>query len=114
MNTQHLDAELTDDELEEMERRCRTATAGPWVSYVAGRDTEAGCNYIETGTPGCVEIIGATIADQDFIASCREDVPRLINEVRRLRSDERRRYAIHAAPRAEVLTNTLLLEEIQQ
>jgi hypothetical protein len=32
-----------------------------------------------------IELSGATVADQDFIAHAREDVPRLVAEVRRLR-----------------------------
>ena len=31
-----------------------------------------------------IELSGATVADQDFIAHARQDVPRLIAEVRRL------------------------------
>jgi hypothetical protein len=32
-----------------------------------------------------IELSGATIADQDFIAASRQDIPRLIAEIRRLR-----------------------------
>ena len=32
-----------------------------------------------------IELTGATIADHDFIANARQDIPRLIKEIRRLR-----------------------------
>jgi hypothetical protein len=51
---------------------------------VVGRDSEAGLNCIGTGDARLIEIVGGTIADQDFIASAREDMPMLIAEVRRL------------------------------
>jgi hypothetical protein len=76
---------LTD--LEEIEFRCRAATPGPWESYVVGRDTEAGLNCIGTGDAHFLEVVGGTVADQDFIAGAREDIPKLIAEVRRLRAE---------------------------
>lgn len=33
-----------------------------------------------------IELAGATIADQDFIAHARQDVPRLLEEVARLKA----------------------------
>jgi hypothetical protein len=33
-----------------------------------------------------IEMVGATPADQDFMASARQDVPRLLAEVARLRT----------------------------
>jgi hypothetical protein len=33
-----------------------------------------------------IETSGATTADQDFMAAARQDIPRLIAEVRRLRA----------------------------
>jgi hypothetical protein len=42
-----------------------------------------------TGTRGArgndIELFGATVADQDFIARARQDIPRLIDEIERLR-----------------------------
>jgi hypothetical protein len=73
-------------DIQEIESRCYVATRGPWESYVVGRDTEAGMNCIATGESGSMEIIGGTVADQDFIAHAREDIPRLVIEVRRLRT----------------------------
>ena len=54
-----------------------------------GRDHTSGCSFIMVGDGDMrsddMELTGATIADQDFIAAARQDVPELINEIRRLR-----------------------------
>jgi hypothetical protein len=82
-------SELTDEELRAIRARCDSATPGPWISYVEGRDHMSGSSFIQTG-PGesrgeDIELSGATTADQDFIAHARADVPRLLDEVERLR-----------------------------
>jgi hypothetical protein len=91
MTSQMFD-EYSDEELDRIERLSDAATQGPWFSYVVGRDTEAESNCIEVGTCNelgsckCIEVVGGTVADQDFIASARQDVPRLLLEVRVLRA----------------------------
>ena len=77
---------LSENELVRMEARSNAASPGPWISLVVGRDLEAGLNCIELlGCCKTVEVFGGTVADQDFIASAREDIQLLIDEVRRLR-----------------------------
>lgn len=84
--------ECTDQDLNRIERLIDAATEGPWYSYVVGRDAEAGSSCIEVGACNelgsfqSIEIVGGTVADQDFIASARQDLPKLLLEVRRLRS----------------------------
>lgn len=84
--------ELADEELDEIAGRIDAASPGPWLSYVAGRESEADSNYIELGACNelgsfaSIELIGGTIADQDFIARARQDLPRLLLEVRILRA----------------------------
>jgi hypothetical protein len=55
-----------------------------------GRDHTSGSSFIMTGPQGSrgedIELTGATDEDHDFIAEARQDVPRLIAEVRRLRA----------------------------
>jgi len=75
---------ISDDELLRIERQCSTATSGPWVSFVEGRDHQSGSDFIRTPR-GDIELSGASRADQDFIASARQDIPRLLNEVRQLK-----------------------------
>jgi hypothetical protein len=80
--------ELTESDLEVIERRCNAATKGPWESFVEGRDHESGDSFIRTGGPDTespdIDLI-VSVEDQDFIAHARQDVPRLLLEVRRLR-----------------------------
>jgi hypothetical protein len=78
--------EISDAELDRIARLAEAAAAGPWTSFVVGRDMEAGLNCIELGTATVMEILGGSVADQDFIASAREDLPRLVFEVRTLRA----------------------------
>ncbi len=81
---------LSDDELARIEARCNAATPSPWIAYVEGRDHTSGSSFIKTGPPKQrgqdIELTGATVEDHDFIAGARQDIPRLIAEIRRLRS----------------------------
>ena len=74
---------LTDDDLKRIQELCDAATKGPWKAYVEGRDHESGSSFIQTSGSD-IELTGATEADYDFIASAREDVPRLLAEVKKL------------------------------
>lgn len=80
---------LSESDLAEIRGRCDQATPGPWVSYVEGRDHTSGSSFIMTGTAETqsqdIELSGATVADQDFVANARQDVPRLIEEIERLK-----------------------------
>ena len=75
---------MTDEMLDEIERRCTAATPGPWESFIEGRDHMSGDSFIRTDGED-IYLIGATHADQDFIAGARQDVPALLREVRALR-----------------------------
>ncbi len=76
---------LNEMQIKEIENRYQKASLGPWLSYVEGRDHESGSNFIMTGTQQIrgndIELIGATIADQDFIANARQDIPLLLEEI---------------------------------
>jgi hypothetical protein len=80
---------ITEKELKQIEQRLNQAQAGPWKAFIEGRDHESGSDFIMTGEEeqkGEIEMIGATIADYDFIAHARQDIPRLINEIRELKN----------------------------
>lgn len=83
---------LSDAELDAIRERCGAASPGPWQSFVEGRDHESGSNFIMVGIGagrlGDIELSGATAADQDFIAHARQDIPRLLSEIERLKSGE--------------------------
>jgi len=76
--------EITRNELEAMRARCTAATPAPWQAFVEGRDHTSGSSFIRTGGKD-IELFGATEEDHDFIAHARQDLPRLIEEVMRLR-----------------------------
>jgi hypothetical protein len=84
---------MSDAELDAIAARAAAASTGPWQSFVEGRDHSSGDNFIRVGglddhEPDMYvsrDNAPASIADQDFIAHARQDVPRLLAEVRRLR-----------------------------
>ena len=75
---------LSDHDLQEIKRRYEEATPGPWKSYVEGREHMSGDDFIMTGGED-IYLMGATVPDQDFIAHARQDIPKLVGEVERLR-----------------------------
>jgi hypothetical protein len=75
---------LSDSELLEIRKRCDDATPGRWKSFVEGRDHTSGSSFVMTSEED-IYLTGATVADQDFIAHARQDVPRLLDEIARLR-----------------------------
>jgi len=81
---------ITEEELKQIEHRVNSAQPGPRKAYIENRDHESGSNFIMTGTDeqrgNDIEMDGATIADYDFIANARQDIPRLIDEIRKLRA----------------------------
>jgi hypothetical protein len=79
---------INDKELYGIEQRANNAQPGPWKAYIEGRDHESGSSFIMNGLGANrgedIELNGATIGDYDFIASARQDIPKLIGEIRRL------------------------------
>ncbi|MFT3775132.1 MAG: hypothetical protein QM820_58035 [Minicystis sp.] len=71
--------------LEEILDRCAAAAPPPWTSFVEGRDHVSGSDMIarDTGDDDHddLEIVGASAADLDFIATARHD---LVQVARRL------------------------------
>ncbi len=72
-------------ELEMIMNRCAQATPGPWKSFIEGRDHTSGSSFIRTGGEDFELSGGGTTADQDFIAHARQDIPRLLAEIERLK-----------------------------
>jgi hypothetical protein len=80
---------LTTYDLEQIRKRCDTATPAPWISSWEGRDHTAGDSVILRGDQRQFDdlyIMPCTLPDQDFIANARQDVPALLDEIVRLRS----------------------------
>ena len=102
---------LSERELGYIEERASSATLGPWfvrllndrefmtlvaVSTVPGSESDGSVNELESGKNVALTLVQdpqyAAVSDElwdenaNFIAHAREDIPRLIAEVRRLRS----------------------------
>ena len=84
MSTQNSDI-LTEEDLFAIKVRCEQATPQPWKAYIEARDEISGSDFIQTGGEDIYLNAGASIADIEFIAHARHDIPRLIAEVERLR-----------------------------
>lgn len=85
---------LPNAELDAIEARCWAATPSPWWAWVEGRDGTSASSFIGRGLDGArhPDLYLSTdpgervsTADYDFIAHARQDLPRLLAEVRRLR-----------------------------
>ncbi len=86
MNTQP----LSESQLMEIKARCEAATPGPWTSFIEGRDHTSGDSFIQRGILDAWQeelyLTGATVADHDFIAHARQDIPLLLAEIERLQA----------------------------
>lgn len=74
---------LTDEELAEIRERAEKATAGKWrVDYGVTA-------YDRTVTTESFEILCENVSpkDAEFIAHAREDIPKLLAEIERLKSE---------------------------
>ncbi len=80
---------ITEKELTALESAGRRASGGPWVAYVDSDIPEGGAPYIAVGgdreAPDMYVWIGEEFAprpDVELIAAARQDVPRLVRELR--------------------------------
>ena len=96
--------ELPEVEIAKIEQRADSASPGPWQAFIEGRDHTSGDTIIRMGgldmsmpdmyvhfSSSGPTTVPVPDADLDFIANARQDIPRLVREVRRLRdllSDE--------------------------
>jgi hypothetical protein len=80
-----------------IEDRCQAASPGPWKAFVEGRDHWSDDDFIlvsEDDAEPDMYVYRATseVYGQprpmilDFIAAARQDVPRLLSEIQRLRN----------------------------
>lgn len=91
-------SEISEDDLRVIEVRTELASPGPWSAFVEGRDHVSGDDFIRIGddqgasfdmyvtlsTSGDA-VTPASEQNLDFIAHARQDVPRLVAEIRRLK-----------------------------
>jgi hypothetical protein len=84
---------LTDEELSALRRLCDGASRAPWRAFIEGRDHTSGSDFIMIGPEEDREddmyvnqdSRPASSADLDFIVAARNSLPRLLDEVARLR-----------------------------
>ncbi len=89
---------MHEKELADIKARYEATSVAPWVPFIEGRDCESGSSFIMTGIPKGediwqpkrgedIEIVsGAMVADIDFIAHARQDIPKLLVEINRLKA----------------------------
>ncbi|GHH77258.1 hypothetical protein GCM10017772_37790 [Promicromonospora soli] len=88
---------MDDAELDAIEARCKAASPGPWKSFIEGRDHRSGDDFIQVGDDAdgpdmyvsrhtSSGLRPASAQDLDFIAAARQDIPDLLAELKRLRS----------------------------
>lgn len=88
----HMIDGLSEEELDRMERRVAAATVGPWLPESDEAELATNVSVIELGlcnelgTFKSIELVGASAADHEFIVNARQDMPRLLQEVRQLRA----------------------------
>lgn len=75
---------ITESDLSEIEARCEAATAGKWTSHESHHGNQY--RYVQIGGDEMYTTLEMEPQDANFIATAREDVPRLVAEVRRLRA----------------------------
>ena len=79
---------MTDAELKEIENRCLSATRVPWKSMIEGRDHTSGDSFIMTAGDDIYVSNPLVNNNQEFIANAKQDIPKLIAEIRRLRKEQ--------------------------
>jgi len=82
--------EITPEELARIQARCDQASPGPWKAMIEGRDHTSGSSFIMVGASlhGLKTLRCRARPQRISISSrvLREDLPRLIEEIRRLRT----------------------------
>jgi hypothetical protein len=87
------DDPISDSELHAMQKRADAASKGPWTAFIEGPD-DSFSSFIQVGgiddEPDMYlsrDVTTDSAADLNFIAAARQDVPRLIAEVKRMRRE---------------------------
>lgn len=83
---------LSTEELQAIKERCKKATSGPWILMPEVCGIE-GQGVFETDSFGCICEVGDPYPrgnnrpqqNMEFIANARQDIPKLLAEIERLR-----------------------------
>lgn len=88
---------MTESELNEIENRLNNSTKGIWIPMIEGITHESGSDFIMTNVKDTddynnphrgqdIELIGGTKDDIVFIANAKQDIQKLISEIRKLKN----------------------------
>jgi hypothetical protein len=75
---------VTDEELDGIRARVDASTSGKWIEYLQSRDRISGSDLISTDGED-ISMPGASVADYVFVAAAHQDVPKLLDDIERLR-----------------------------
>lgn len=92
-----MNSELREEEILEIEDRLSKSTKGPWIAMIEGLDHESGDSFIMTGVEKGgniwsksrgedIYISGGTIDDLRFIANAKQDIEKLLSEIKSFRN----------------------------
>jgi hypothetical protein len=89
-----MSGDLTDDEIATLRRLSNDASRPPWRAFIEGRDHTSGADFIMVGPEDdrdddmyvSRDSGAASAADLDLIAAARTYLPRLLDEIERLRA----------------------------
>tara|TARA_R110002020_G_C16272013_1_gene771179 strand:- start:1438 stop:1713 length:276 start_codon:yes stop_codon:yes gene_type:complete len=88
---------MTESELNEIESRLNNSTKGTWIPMIEGIAHESGSDFIMTNVTNSddynnpergqdIELNGGTKEDIVFIANAKQDIQKLIAEIRKLKN----------------------------
>ena len=88
---------MTEKELQEIENRCVSGTKGPWIPMIEGVTHTSGDDFIMTGVNNPedykspergndIYLIDGRKEDLIFIANAKQDILKLISEIRKLKN----------------------------
>jgi hypothetical protein len=88
---------MSQKRIDEIAARCAAARAGPWRAYIEGREFLGGSSFIKIGEGAnrqedlylSGDDTAVPVADFDFIACARGDIPFLLEEIDRLKREEK-------------------------
>ena len=87
---------MTEEELNQIEKRHKNSTKGKWIAMIEGVTHESGSDFIMTNVSNSkdynnpkrgedIELLGGNKDDIIFIANVKQDIPNLIEEIRKLK-----------------------------
>ncbi|WP_069677315.1 hypothetical protein [Formosa sp. Hel1_33_131] len=87
---------MTEEELKEIEERCLSGTKGPWIPMIEGITHTCGDDFIMIGVKDADDyenlsrgndlyLSDGNNEDLNFVANAKQDIPKLIAEIRKLK-----------------------------